>query len=50
MNDRLTWSQLALLAGYAIGMSSGQLLFKMAHDGDVKSIQGKYKAITVITE
>ena len=27
-----------------------QLLFKMAHDGDVKSIQGKYKAITVITE
>jgi drug/metabolite transporter (DMT)-like permease len=30
MNDRLTLSQIALLVGYAVGMSAGQLLFKMA--------------------
>jgi drug/metabolite transporter (DMT)-like permease len=29
-NDRLTLAQIALLATYAIGMSVGQILFKMA--------------------
>lgn len=29
-DDRLTLSQLALLTAYAIGMSGGQVLFKMA--------------------
>jgi len=30
MNERLTLSQLLLLVGYSIGMSGGQILFKMA--------------------
>ncbi len=29
-NDRLTLTQIALLAAYAIGMSGGQILFKLA--------------------
>lgn len=29
-NDRLTLSQMALLVAYAVGMTGGQLLFKMA--------------------
>jgi hypothetical protein len=29
-DDRLTLSQMALLVAYAVGMSGGQLLFKMA--------------------
>ena len=29
-NDRLTLTQIALLAAYAIGMSGGQVLFKLA--------------------
>jgi len=29
-NDRLTLTQIALLAAYAIGMSGGQILFKFA--------------------
>src|ERR1700737_5629805 len=30
MNERLTFSQILLLSAYAIGMSCGQVLFKMA--------------------
>jgi drug/metabolite transporter (DMT)-like permease len=30
MNDRLTLSQVAILAAYALGMSGGQVLFKLA--------------------
>jgi drug/metabolite transporter (DMT)-like permease len=30
MNERLTLSQIMLLAAYAVGMSGGQILFKMA--------------------
>jgi drug/metabolite transporter (DMT)-like permease len=29
-NDRLTLTQIALLTGYTIGMSAGQILFKLA--------------------
>jgi drug/metabolite transporter (DMT)-like permease len=29
-NERLTWSQILLLIGYAVGMSGGQVLFKLA--------------------
>jgi hypothetical protein len=29
-NDRLTLSQIVLLTAYAVGMSGGQILFKMA--------------------
>lgn len=35
-NDRLTLTQIALLSAYAIGMSGGQILFKLAavhHNG-----------------
>jgi len=30
INDRLTLSQIALLSAYAVGMSAGQVLFKLA--------------------
>jgi drug/metabolite transporter (DMT)-like permease len=30
INDRLTLSQIALLTAYALGMSGGQILFKLA--------------------
>ena len=30
MNERLTFSQILLLCAYAVGMSCGQVLFKMA--------------------